>query len=56
MKLLADENIPTRTLDIVSILDFRLGLGDDDVLRVAKEQEIVLVTFDTDFGELVFRT
>ena len=63
MKLLADENIPTRTLDllkdqgvdIVSILSFRLGLSDDDVLRVAQEQERVLVTFDRDFGELVFR-
>ncbi|HKZ42561.1 MAG TPA: DUF5615 family PIN-like protein [Candidatus Hodarchaeales archaeon] len=64
MKLLADENIPTRTLDllkhqgmdIVSILDFRLGLSDDDVLTVAKEHERVLVTFDKDFGDIVFRT
>lgn len=64
MKLLTDENIPARTLellraqgvDIVSILTIGVGLDDRDVLRVANEQQRILVTFDKDFGDLVFRS
>ena len=64
MKLLADENIPVRALDllkqervdIVSVLDFTQGLSDDDVLTIAMEQERVLVTFDKDFVDIIFRT
>ena len=64
MKFLADENIPNRTINplkergvnILSILDFGMGLNDQDVLRLANEQDRVLVTFDKDFGDLVFTT
>lgn len=64
MKFLADENIPTVALDllrdegvdIVSILAVGRGLKDRDVLGVANEQGRLLVTFDKDFGDLVFRT
>lgn len=63
MKLLANENIPARALDllrrqgvdIVSVLTIAAGLNDPDVLRVAKEQQRILVTFDKDFGDLAFR-
>jgi predicted nuclease of predicted toxin-antitoxin system len=33
-----------------------VGLDDPDVLAAANEQRRVLVTFDKDFGDLVFRT
>ena len=64
MKLLADENIPARALellkvqgvDVVSVLTIGVGLDDRDVLRAANEDQRVLVTFDKDFGDLVFRS
>jgi len=64
MIFLADENIPPKTVealrgrgvDIVSILDFAQGLKDELVLSIAYEQGRILITFDRDFGELVFRT
>lgn len=62
MKFPANENIPTRTLDllrkqgvdIISILAVGIGMKDRDVLRTAIEQDRLLVTFDKDFGDLVF--
>ncbi len=62
MRFLADENIPALTLDllgkqgvdIVSILAVGKALMDRDVLRAANEQDRILVTFDKDFGDLVF--
>lgn len=62
MKFLADENIPELTLDllrkqeidIVSILSVGTAVKDRDVLRIANEQDRLLVTFDKDFGSLVF--
>ncbi len=64
MKFLADENIPTLTMDllrdqgidIISILAVGRGLKDSDLLRTANEQGRFLVTFDKDFGDLVFKT
>ncbi len=63
MKFLADENIPLkavkalkeRGLDIISTLNFAKGLKDEEVLDLAHRQGRILVTFDKDFGELVFR-
>jgi predicted nuclease of predicted toxin-antitoxin system len=63
MRFLADENIPSETvkalrgkgIDIVSILDFAQGLEDERVLSIAYEESRILITFDRDFGELVFR-
>jgi predicted nuclease of predicted toxin-antitoxin system len=62
MKFLADENLPELTLDllrkqevdILSVLSVGTGLKDRDVLRIANEQGRLLVTFDKDFGDLVF--
>lgn len=62
-KLLADENIPQKTvqslkqrgIDITSVTDTSLGLSDRAVLELGNVNERVIVTFDKDFGELVFR-
>lgn len=63
MKFLADENVPSAALgllrdegvDIVSILVVGRGLKDRDVLGAANEQGRLLVTFDKDFGDLIFK-
>lgn len=62
-KLLADENIPVRAVrvlrdagyDLLSILESAPGIPDEEVLRMAVAQDRILLTFDRDYGELVFR-
>ncbi|MCY4551898.1 MAG: DUF5615 family PIN-like protein [Defluviicoccus sp.] len=63
MKLLANENIPldsVRSLrsgghDVVSISEQSPGISDEDVIRIARAENRIIVTFDRDYGELVFR-
>ncbi len=63
VKLLADENIPAGAInalrnagwDVVSIREIAPGIADAEVLRLAVDQSRLLVTFDRDFGELIFR-
>ena len=63
MKLLANENIPaalTRSLraaghDVNWVSEISPGITDTQVIELAIQQDRILVTFDTDFGELAFR-
>lgn len=63
MRLLADENVPTALVeslrllghDVASIRETVPSSSDPDVLALANEQQRVLLTYDTDFGELIFR-
>lgn len=63
MKLLADENIErefiealrTSGFDIISVAESFVGSSDDEILEIAKSKNAVILTYDTDFGELVFR-
>jgi predicted nuclease of predicted toxin-antitoxin system len=63
MKFLADENFPGPALealrragwDISSIAVSSPGITDDEVVALCADQRRVLLTFDKDFGELVFR-
>jgi predicted nuclease of predicted toxin-antitoxin system len=63
LKLLADENIPSSVcarlvregFDIVSVAETHCGAKDEEVIRKAKEEERILLTFDKDFSELVFK-
>jgi len=63
IKLLADENIPVKTVqvlkrkgvDIKSLLDLSPGLKDLAVAAIANRENRAIVTFDKDFGELVFK-
>jgi len=41
--------------DVISIFDEYRGADDEDVLRVADEEDRVLITCDKDFGEAVFQ-
>ncbi len=45
----------TRGHDVVWILTDSPGISDEEVLARAKNESRVLLTFDKDFGELVFR-
>jgi len=63
IKLLADENIPKETVDllkqqrvdVVSVQEIRSGLSDRDILELAKVKGRIVVTFDKDFGEIIFK-
>ena len=62
-KLLADENVPIEAVkalkrkgvDIISVIEFSVGLTDREVLDLANREDRILVTFDKDFGELIVR-
>ena len=63
MKLLANENFPLPSVaelqrqghDIVSITLLSPGLTDRDVLALAHREDRVLLTFDRDYGMLVYQ-
>ena len=63
MRLLADENIPRLVVEFISshghdamwIGKVAPGIRDREVLSLATAEKRTLITFDTDFGELVFR-
>ncbi len=61
-RLLVNENFPVpalrmlreRGLDVMAIIETMPAASDEAVLAVAREQGRWLVTFDRDYGELVF--
>ena len=61
---LADENFPGPAvqalrqagLDVLWMSESHPGASDEEVLRLAAENNRVLLTFDKDFGELAFRS
>ncbi|WP_420455381.1 DUF5615 family PIN-like protein [Rubrivirga sp.] len=63
MKLLSDENVPApsvallrnRGLSVVSVMEEHRGMEDPDVIALAKRLGCVLVTFDSDIGERIFK-
>jgi predicted nuclease of predicted toxin-antitoxin system len=63
MRFLADENVSNKVVnalrnkgtDIVSSKDFGSSLSDEIVLETANAQNRILITFDADFAELVFK-
>ena len=63
MKLLANENVPLPTVeelrrqghDIRSVSLDSPGIPDEEVLLRAHREERVLLTFDRDYGMLVYR-
>jgi len=63
MTFLADENFPQKSvqllrksgLDIKSVGVNDPGVTDEDVLNLAIREERTILTFDRDYGELIFK-
>ncbi len=60
MKFLADENIPLKVvkrhgLDIISVAEIQIGMNDEDIAKLSEKEGAIIITFDKDFGEIIFR-
>jgi len=63
MKFVADENIDLPIIlrlradghEVHAVFEMSAGIPDDEVLKLANDQGVVLLTGDKDFGELVYR-
>jgi len=63
MRFLADENFPWPALEalrnagweIFSVAEECPGISDEEVAALCSESQRILLTFDKDFGELIFR-
>lgn len=63
MRFLANENFPLTSVkylrnigyDITSITETARGSKDQEVLTWAREQKRIILTFDRDYGELIYR-
>ena len=63
MKFLADENIPLKVvkrlredgLDITSIAEIQIGMNDEDIAKLSEKEKEILIPFDKDSGEIIFR-
>lgn len=62
MRWLADENIPRSTIaylrdrgeDVVAVAELSPNVTDEAVIRLAREANRILLSFDRDHGELIF--
>ncbi len=62
LRFLADEHFPFPSIrllrqaghDMVAIADLAPSANDPDVIRLAREDERILLTFDSDIGTLLF--
>ncbi len=63
MRFLANENIPRASIlalresgiDVVSASERCPGASDELVMRIAHEEKLTIVTFDRDYGALIFQ-
>lgn len=63
MKFLANENFPlpsTKLLrelgfDVKSIAEEMFGISDNEVIIVAQSEQRIILTFDSDYGEIIYR-
>lgn len=63
MKLLANENFPLKSINILKELGFDItaiaetcsGITDKEVMKIAENEERTILTFDRDYGELIFK-
>jgi len=63
MRFLANENFPLLSvrilrqaeLEVASVTEDSPGIEDSEVLARAADEERVILTFDRDYGELIYR-
>ena len=61
--MLGDENLDFQIVErlrlnghtVWYVIEMEPGISDDEVLQLANSEGAILLTFDKDFGELVFR-
>ncbi len=62
MQFLANENFPLPSIKllrkhhhVISISEESPGINDERVIRLALDQNLIILTFDRDYGEIIFR-
>ena len=63
MRFLANENLPFPSITLLrenglyiySILEECPGITDPEVITIAQNNELIILTLDKDYGEIVFR-
>lgn len=63
MRFLANENLPRRSIEVLRTLGYEVdsisedspGITDQQVIERAVKDGSIIVTFDRDYGELIFR-
>ena len=63
MKLLANENFPLKSVQILQDKGFDIvhigtdfsGIDDKQVMNLAIRESRIIITFDKDYGELIFK-
>jgi|ERR1035437_5003572 predicted nuclease of predicted toxin-antitoxin system len=63
MKLLANENFPKASVklfrekgyDITYISEYKGGITDEEVMQIAIREGRTILTFDKDYGELIYK-
>jgi len=63
MKLLADENFPKQSViklreegfELEYILESNPGISDEDIIKKSNKLNSVIITLDSDCGELIFK-
>lgn len=63
MKFLANENFPFPSIkllrragfNILSVFELYSGISDFEVIEKAKAGELIILTFDKDYGEIIFK-
>ncbi len=63
MKLLANENFPLASVNVLKEAGFDIkavgiecsGILDEEVISFAKKEQRTILTFDRDYGELIFK-
>jgi predicted nuclease of predicted toxin-antitoxin system len=63
MRFLADENIPLTSIrelrqagyDVAAVIEDSPGASDQQVLARARHESRIVLTFDRDYGELIYR-
>ncbi|MFU8771340.1 MAG: DUF5615 family PIN-like protein [Anaerolineales bacterium] len=63
MNILADESVDLQIVDrlrqeghtVQYVAEIKAGITDEGVLKLANQEEALLLTADKDFGEMIFR-
>ncbi len=63
IKILANENFPLKSVHLLKDAGFDIsaiskkypGISDEEVMKIADTEQRIIVTFDSDYGELIFR-